>query len=71
MKLRDTLNTREGYQEILDENIIFIKEQLKDLQTSVTQKEINYTNESLFYYTLSSLQANYSQGGPVEELIPL
>jgi len=71
MNVRDTLNTVEGYQEILDENMIFIKEQLEDLQKSVTQKEINYTNKSLFYYTLSSLQAKYSQGGPVKELIPL
>jgi hypothetical protein len=71
LKLRDTLNTLEGYQEILDQNTMYIKEDLEDLKNSVDQEYINDTQMSLFKYTLSSLQATYSQGRPVKELRPL
>jgi len=71
MKLRDTLNTLEGYQEIMDQYESYIQEDLEGLQTVEDKEVIKDTTERLFNYTLSILQAKYSQGRPVEELRPL
>ena len=71
MKLRDTLNTLEGYQEIMDQYERYIQEDLEGLQTVEDKEVIKDTTERLFNYTLSILQAKYSQGRPVEELRPL
>lgn len=68
MKLRDTLNTAAGYQEIIDQNTKYINEDLQDLEESNDKEEINDINKSIFKYTLSSLQAKYSQGRPIQEI---
>lgn len=71
LKVRDTLNTVEGYQEIIDNNIEFSMEDAVNLETSDDEQYINDIKLSLFKYSLKILQAKYSQGRPIEELKPV
>ncbi|WMY92291.1 PoNi-like cognate immunity protein [Snodgrassella communis] len=82
MELRDKLNSLEGYQEIIDLNIQFIKERFEEIENlkqdekEGIQKYPRRNNEiieakydSIFIYQCQTLVTNYSMGQPISSIM--
>lgn len=70
--MRDLLNTKEGYREIIEKYQTFIQEDIEELQSIKVNKqnirELTYTNQSIFKYSSSILSAKYSSNERVDIL---
>lgn len=70
MKLRDNLNTEEGYLEIIEETVEFIESEMDDMASYDTNSEddrdkIVATHENLFKYNFELFETYYSLGEDV------
>ncbi|MGG5207406.1 PoNe immunity protein domain-containing protein [Chryseobacterium sp. MIQD13] len=70
MDTRDTLNSQENYQEIIERQKEYILEELEDLKgySYDDQDKINDTYETIVKYSLDNLIARYSVGEPIESI---
>lgn len=70
--MRDMLNTKEGYLEIITQNKEFIKTDFDDLQSydkedNSNLEKITYTYRSLFDYNFELFETYYSMGNSIPE----